>query len=125
MTSFSSGLAQFKERTIQRLGATFVGTTVELRDSVKLGSAMTGAPAMPVAPGQFARAGALRDSVTLGYPDPNTAILYTTSPYAVDVEDNVKGHQFASGGPHGWKLSVASFSRIVNAVAKRMAGYGR
>jgi hypothetical protein len=117
--SFADQLKQFATATVKQREAVFVGTVVELRESIKVGSALTGAPAMPVAPGQFARAGALRDSVTVSYPDPNTALIYTTSPYAIDVEDNAKGHQFNSGGPHGWKLTVAAFPRVVQTVAKR------
>jgi hypothetical protein len=113
--SFAKELAAIRqEDRDQGANAVFVGTVVEMRDSIKFGSATTGAPAMPVAPGQFKRAGALRDSVTVNYPDANTALIYTTSPYAQDVEDNAKGTQFARGGPHGWKLTVAAFSRVVD-----------
>jgi hypothetical protein len=119
---FADELKTFGTKTGKLHAAVFVGSVVELRDSIKLGSALTGAPAMPVAPGQFKRAGALRDSVTVNYPDPNTAVIYTTSPYALDVEDNAKGHTFNTGGPHGWKMTVAAFPRVVDAVAKRQAG---
>lgn len=120
--SFARDLQRFAEKTPKKSTAVFVGSVVELRDSIKFGAALTGAPAMPVAPGQFKRAGALRDSVTVSYPDANTAVIYTTSPYAQDVEDNAKGHTFATGGPHGWKLSAAAFPRVVESVAKRQAG---
>jgi hypothetical protein len=119
--TFASSLEQFASKTTERKQAVFVGTVVELRESIKFGSALTGAPAMPVAPGQFKRAGALRDSVTVSYPDPNAAVIYTTSPYALDVEDNAKGHQFNSGGPHGWKLTAAAFPHVVDTVATRQA----
>jgi hypothetical protein len=122
--SFASDLAGFARQTEARSQAVFVATVVELRDSVKFGSAVTGAPAMPVAPNEFPRAGALRDSVTVTYPDPNTALIYTDKPYAPDVEDNTKGHTFHNGGPHGWRLSIAGFGRIVDAVTRRIASYG-
>lgn len=122
--TFASQLARFAQKVETRSTAVFVGTVVELRDSIKFGSSMTGAPAMPVAPGEFLRSGALRDSVTVNYPDPNTALIYTTSPYAIDVETNVKGHTFHSGGPHGWGLTIAAAPRVVQTVAKRIAGYG-
>lgn len=123
--TFSSQLEQFARKTEKNANAVFVATVVEMRDSIKFGSATTGAPAMPVAPGEFKRAGALRESVTLTYPDANTALIYTTKPYAQDVEDNAKGHQFATGGPHGWKLTVLAFTRVLNSVATRIGGYSR
>lgn len=121
--TFAADLARFAKKTEQTTAAVFVGTVVDLRDSIKYGSATTGAPAMPVAPNRFDRAGALRDSITVSYPDPNTALIYTTSPYALDVEDNAKGHTFNSGGPHGWKMTIAAFPRVTETVAKRIAGY--
>lgn len=120
--NFADQLKRFATTTEKKTAAVFVGTVVELRDSIKFGSALTGAPAMPVAPGRFFRSGRLRDSVTVNYPNATTAVIYTTSVYAVDVEDNPQGIQFASGGPHGWKLTIAGFGRVVDAVAKRQAG---
>lgn len=120
---FSDEIRRFAEKAERNTSAVFVATVVELRDSVKFGSAMTGAPALPVAPNEFPRSGALRDSVTVTYPDPNTALIYTASPYGPDVEDNPKGHTFHSGGAHGWKLTTAGFPRIVDTVAQRIAGY--
>lgn len=104
--------------------AVFHASVAELRDSVKFGSSVTGAPAMPVAPNEFPRAGALRDSITVTYPDPNTAIIYTDKPYAPDVEDNTKGHTFHTGGPHGWRLTIAAAVRVIETAATRIAGYG-
>lgn len=123
--TFAVQLDQFAAKTDRTLTAVSDGTVVDLRDSIKFGSAVTGAPAMPVAPTRFDRAGALRDSITVSYPDPNTALIYTTKLYAVDVEDNPKGNTFTSGGAHGWKLTIAGFGRVVDTVAKRQAGYGQ
>lgn len=123
--SFAQDLERFARATEKTSIAVFDATVVDMRDSITIGSAVTGAPAMPVAPGQFKRAGALRDSITVSYADPNTAMIYTTSPYAIDVEDNVKGHQFHTGGPHGWKLTVAAFSRVLAMVTTRIAGYAQ
>jgi hypothetical protein len=121
--SFGADLTRFAEKTARREQAVFTTVAVELRESVKFGSPLTGAPSMPVAPSNFPRAGSLRDSVTLVFPDPNTALLYTASPYARDVEDNPKGHEFHEGGPHGWKMTVAAFERVVDTTAKRIVGY--
>jgi hypothetical protein len=121
--TFTDGLQQFAKKVEKMPGAVFVASVVELRDSIKFGSARTGAPAMPVAIPKYFKAGALRDSVIATYPDENTALIYTTKWYAPDVEFNAKNHAFASGGPHGWSLSHAAFPRIVEANAKRIAGH--
>lgn len=121
--SFADEVRRFAEKAEQRERAVFTASVVEMRESIKFGSAVTGAPAMPVAPTVFPRSGALRNSVTLTFPDPNTAIIYTDSPYAQDVEENVKGHAFHDGGPHGWKITAAAFERIVDTATKRIAGY--
>lgn len=121
--SFADEVRRFAEKAERNERAVFTAAAVEIRESIKFGSAVTGAPAMPVAPTVFPRSGALRNSVTLTFPDPDTAIIYTDSPYAVDVEENTKGHTFAEGGPHGWKLTVAAFDRIVDTATKRIAGY--
>jgi hypothetical protein len=123
MGPFAAALAGFKTTVETRSNAVFVGSVVALRDSVKYGSAETGAPAMPVAPNEFPRAGALRDSVIATYPDQHTALIYTDKPYAPDVEDNTKGHTFNNGGPNGWKLTIAAGVRVIENVAKRIAGY--
>ena len=119
--SFTAQLQTFALKVEERSRSVHINTAIELHRSVKFGSALTGAPAMPVAPNDFPRAGALKESITLTYPDENTALIYTTKPYAPDVEDNVKGHQFNTGGPHGWKMTQAAFPRIVETVAKREA----
>lgn len=124
MGPFAAALAGFKTTVETRNTAVFDASVVALRDSVKFGSAETGAPSIPVAPSEFPRAGALRDSVTVTYPDQHTALIYTDKPYAPDVEDNTKGHTFHNGGPHGWKLTIAAGVRVIENVARRIAGYG-
>lgn len=123
--TFAAGLEQFAKKVERRSEAVFVASVVELRDSIKFGSARTGAPAMPVAIARYFRAGALRDSVIERYLDPRTAIIFTTKWYAPNVEDNTEGHTFSSGGPHGWKLTAAAFSKVVDANAARIAGADR
>lgn len=119
--TFSQAVAEFAKAALQKESAVFISTAAQIRSSVRDGSALTGAPQMPVAPNDFPRAGALRDSITLAYPDANTAIIYTTKPYAIDVEDNAKGHTFHVGGPHGWRITQAAFGKIVETTAKRIA----
>lgn len=120
--TFANGLQQFAAKVPVKQRAVFTSTATQMWASIKNGSALTGAPAMPKAPRQFPRAGALREGITITFPDQDTALIYTTSPYAHDVEDNVKGHSFADGGPHGWKLTEAAFQRIVETTARRIAG---
>jgi hypothetical protein len=119
--TFSRAVKEFTKAALQKESAVFVSTAAQIRGSIRDGSALTGAPEMPVAPSKFPRAGSLRESVTLAFPDANTAIIYTTSPYAEDVEDNAKGHTFNRGGPHGWKLTAAAAPKIVETTAERIA----
>ena len=118
---FARAVKEFAKGAMDKEHAVFISTAAQIRASVRDGSALTGAPQMPVAPNDFPRAGALRDSITLAFPDANTAVIYTTKPYAEDVEDNAKGHTFNVGGPHGWKLTHAAFGKIVETTAVRQA----
>lgn len=120
--TFSRAVAEFAKSIPVKEGAIFVSTAAQIRASIRDGSALTGAPQAPVAPSNFPRAGSYRDSITLTFPDANTALIYTTSKYAIDVEDNAKGHTFNTGGPHGWALTRAAFEKIVETTAKRQAG---
>lgn len=125
MSTFGDQLSQFAVSVPVKQRAVFTSTAAQMWGSIKNGSALTGAPAMPKAPNQFPRAGKLREDVTLSFPDEDTALIYTTSPYADDVENNAKGHSFVDGGPHGWKLTQAAFPRIVETTAVRIAGAGK
>lgn len=122
--TFTASIQTFALKAEQRCTAVHVNTAVELQKSIKFGSALTGAPPMPVAIAKYFRAGALRDSIMLTFPDANTALIYTTKWYAPNVESNSENHTFSSGGPHGWALSQAAFPRVVEAVAKRITGGG-
>jgi hypothetical protein len=50
MGAFGDALQRFGTKAERNMSAVFVATVVELRDSVKYGSSVTGAPALPVAP---------------------------------------------------------------------------
>jgi hypothetical protein len=119
--TFARAVAEFAKGAMDKEHAVFISTAAQIHGSVKDGSALTGAPQMPVAPSRFKRAGSLRKGITLSFPDANTALIYTASKYAPDVEDNAKGHTFNEGGPHGWKLTRAAFDRIVETTAERQA----
>ena len=118
--TFTDGLQMFAKKAVRNEQAVFVTSVSNLRDSIKFGSALTGAPAMPVAVPKYPKAGSLRDSVEARYSDPNNAVILTTKWFAPLVEDDAQGHTFTSGGPHGWKLTAAAFERVVDHNAKRL-----
>jgi hypothetical protein len=120
--SFTNGLQQFAAKVPVKQRAVFTSVAAQMHKGIQLGDAISGAPATPKAPKQYPRAGKLREDVTLTFPDDDTAIIYTTSPYAEDVEFNAKGHSFVDGGPHGWGLVAAAFPRYVETTAARIAG---
>jgi hypothetical protein len=124
MTGFADGLQQFAKKAGKLPTAVFVTTVTEMRESIRFGSAVTGAPAMPVAVPKYAKAGALRDSVVDKYTDPEHAVIYTTKWYAERVEFNTENVTFTSGGPRGWSMTAAAFPRLVEKNAKRLAGGG-
>jgi hypothetical protein len=131
MTAFTGGLQQFAKKVPRMADAVFVSSVLEMQQSIKFGSARTGAPPMPVAAKYYVHKrrkslppGTLRDSVQVRYLSPILALIFTTQWYAPRVEDNTENHTFAFGGPHGWALTVAAFERVVDANAQRLAGTG-
>lgn len=122
MNSFGDQLTQFAQKVPVKQRAVFTSVAAQMWRGIKLGDAISGAPATPKAPSQYPRAGKLREDVTLSFPDEDHAIIYTTSLYATDVEFNPKGHSFVDGGPHGWTLVAAAFPRYVETTAQRIAG---
>lgn len=121
--SFSDQLRAFAASTTAKATAIHQGVAVMAYQSWVEGSSVTGAPELPIAQGDAPTVGKLRRGVRLTYPDPNTALVYTTVEYAEDVEHNLRGVQFHSGGAHGWKLTVTGFPRIVETVTRRISGY--
>lgn len=120
--SFAEQLKRVVQKAEARTLAIHVGSAEMAFESIVHGSLVTGAPALPVAPGNAPNAGKLRDGVTLEFPDATSAEITTPVPYAPDVEDNLRGVHFHSGGPHGWKLTAAGYPRIVEQVARRVTG---
>jgi hypothetical protein len=120
--SFADQLRGFTQKTERNTTAVHQGSVVEVRRSWVEGSSITGAPPLPMATGDAPTVGKLRRGVRVTYPDPNTALVYTTVAYAPEVEDNPRDVQFTQGGPHGFKLTVAGFPRIVDSVVKRITG---
>ena len=104
------------------LPAHFDGLVEESFRSIVYGSEITGAPGQPVSQENVEEAGKLRDSWTEARLDANTALISTDVAYAPDVEDNLKGQHFHTGGPHGLKLTVAGAQPMADAVARKLAG---
>lgn len=122
MSDFLGDIARFNVNVLAKApSAVFDGVIDETFRSIVDGSQLTGAPSLPTAPDGVPNAGKLRDSVTVTRPDANTAVISTDVDYASNVEDNLEGAHFHTGGPHGWKLTVAGFPRIVQAVGQRVA----
>jgi hypothetical protein len=94
-------------------------------DSIVNGSALTGAPGQPVAAPIFEKAGALKASWKRTQTSPNVITIWTDFGYADDVEDNLKGFRFRSGGPHGVKLTVLAAPRLVSQAMQDVTGGGR
>lgn len=122
MTTFAGGIQLFAKKAERNINAVFVTSVTEMRESIKFGSPVTGAPALPVSLPKYPKSGSLRDSVVATYLNPNTAIIYTTIWFAPLVEDDTQGNTFTNGGPHGWKRTIAAFERIVDRNAARLAG---
>lgn len=108
--SFSQDLVAFARLVEQRERDVFVRTTQEVARSVVEGSEVTGAPGSPV------DTGALRGSWVGEFVSDHEWHLTTNVEYAPFVEDNVGNVTFKVGGPHGVKLTIAGFERIVEAV---------
>jgi hypothetical protein len=125
MPSFAESLRRFAQKTEQNAAAIHQGVAVAVKESWLNGSPVTGAPALPIAIGNAPTVGKLRRGIRLSYPDATTALIYTTIDYAEEVENNPRGVQFHSGGPHGFALTVAGFKPIVETVTRRITGYAR
>lgn len=121
---FADELRRFAATTERNAMAVHQEVVVAVKSSWVNGSAETGAPVLPIASGDGPTIGRLRRGVRVAYPDPNTALVYTTVPYAGEVEENLRGVHFHSGGPHGFKLTVAGFPRLLDSATKRILGGG-
>jgi hypothetical protein len=120
--SFSSDIASFNAKTIQKLDQVFDGVADEAFRSIVFGSEITGAPGQPFDPENDPNAGKLRDSWKIDRPSATEAVIATDVDYAPNVEDNIEGAHFRNHGPHSVKLTVTSFDRIVDVVGQKVAG---
>lgn len=117
--SFSSDIKRFETKTVTTSKAVFLNVASHLYESWVNGSAVTGAPQLPV------DSGALRAGVHLTFPQPNEALIATNVEYAPYVEQGINGSgpvSYRVGGPHGLALSLAGFPRIVEFETKKVTG---
>lgn len=96
----------------------FLDVCAESERSIVEGSELTGAPGQPV------DEGTLKASWQIAFPDEDTATIGTNVVYAEPIEDGVGKYgpltlRSQVGGWHSVKLTVAGFSRIVDAVTRR------
>lgn len=92
------------------------GTDEEMFRSIVEGSEITGAPGQPVG-----KSGKLRDSWTQEKSDTAT-VTSSDAPYATAVEENWGNVDYANHGPFSVTHTVAGFGRIVESVARDVAG---
>lgn len=117
---FADQLKGFSAKAQQRLTATRDGVDTEVFRSIVDGSELTAAPGQPFDPvSSDKNAGELRDSWTLEK-DGDTTVISTPVDYAVAVEYNLRGVHFRNHGAHSRDMTVAGFSRVVEAVTERV-----
>lgn len=116
--TFSRQLKQFGIKTTQKVQNAFVFATQEVRQSVVLGSEVTGAPGQPVDTGN------LRASWQGDFLSKTEWELSTNVQYAVFIEDG--GNDLGPftlrsqvGGFHSVKLTRGNWDRIVEFAALR------
>ncbi len=104
--------------------AIFSAVVTEVSNSIKFGSALTGAPGQPVDTGN------LRDSWTAHFRGPTRAIVATNVEYARSIED---GRSYAHagrpiqlrsgvGGFHSVKMTRANYGRLARETILRFLG---
>lgn len=108
---YNGGIGKHQRALKTRYQRLFLGVVTELGNSVRFGSALTGAKGQPVATG----------NLLLSWIDEITAPfqwkMSTNVSYAPDVERNTRGVTFRNHGPHSVATTVAAFDRVVAKVA--------
>jgi hypothetical protein len=107
--TFRADMSRFTDKARGRERALFTNVVSATEDSIKRGSAVTGAPGQPVDTGN------LLGSWTTQFEGRRVALVSTNVSYAPEIEDNERGAQLRSevGGFHSTKLTRAGFERIV------------
>ena len=132
--NFSAQLGAFAEKTKRNLRTVFVNSASATKYSWTDGSQVTGSPGVPVVTGN------LKGSIQLTFPSDGVAKIIATGiapdgsevGYARIIEFNLRGakipagppHGSTVGGPHARALTIAGFSRLVDAEVAKVAGNG-
>ena len=119
--SFANDLAAFRAKVEARQRAVFVNTVVAVKDSITVGSPVTGAPGQPVDTGN------LLGSWQLTFPGEWVGEVATNVEYAPAIEEGVGPHgpmtlRSAVGGFHSVALTRSNFDRLVGDVVRTTIG---
>lgn len=119
--AFANDLAAFTAKVEARQRAVFVNTAVAVKDSITVGSAVTGAPGQPVDTGN------LLNSWQLMFPTADVAEITTNTEYAPAIEEGMGKDgpmtlRSAVGGFHSVALTRAGFDLLVNDVVRTTIG---
>lgn len=107
--SFGKDLQDFIADLRRKRQALFINCVSHVETSIKVGSAVTGAPGQPVDTGN------LLNSWVTEFESPQLAVIGTPVVYAPPIEDNLRGAQLRSevGGFHSVKMTRAGWPAIV------------
>lgn len=118
--SFASDVRAWTLKVETRTQDVFVNTASAALESIRSGSAVTGAPGQPVDTGN------LKGSWNLTMESPTTALIQTNVAYAPAIEDGVGPHgpltlRSTVGGFHSVALTRAGLPRIVDDETRKAA----
>lgn len=122
MSSFGDQLRAWAAEIKEREQRVFAGCVAAAKQSITLGSAITGAPGQPVDTAE------LRDSWTEEHTGPREAVIYTDKVYARSIEDGVSyAHdgqpltlRSQVGGFHSVKLTRRGWQALVDDVTRQV-----
>jgi hypothetical protein len=111
---FKQQLAAFMTKTDARLERVTDRVSEMARDSIRVGSPITGAPGQPVLSGR------LRDSWFRSRLGQFLWRIASDAPYAATVEFKTHAKRFANHGPHSVRLTVVGFKRLLAAALREV-----
>ena len=112
---FTKDLADFMKKLDRRMDAVFLDAVGVALESIKIGHAISGAPGQPV------QTGNLLNSWDQKVHSKTTATLFSTADYAEHIEEGIgMTVRSAVGGFHSVKMTVAAWSRIMNASVEKV-----
>ena len=118
MSAFAADITRFQRLAEQRERDTFVNLVSLSAESLIEGSPLTGAPGQPVDTGN------LKGSFQTIFDSEREASIVSNCAYAPHIEDDVQHANYAVGGPHSLKLTVASAQRLAERAAADAGAQG-